>query len=43
MASLVFKYKTYYSVFRAVFRVNSRTKWIGIGKVSKVEANKILK
>lgn len=39
MASLVFKYKSYY----AVFSVNKKKKWIKIGKVSKAQANKILK
>ena len=39
MASLVFKYKSYY----AVFSINRRKKWIRIGKVSKVQAKKILK
>jgi len=39
MASLVFKYKSYY----AVFSINRRKKWVRIGKVSKVQANKILK
>jgi len=39
MASLVFKYKSYY----AVFSVNRKKKWIRIGKVSKVQAKKILK
>ncbi|GJM17090.1 MAG: integrase [Thermodesulfobacteriota bacterium] len=39
MASLVFKYKSYY----AVFSVNKKKKWIRIGKVTKVEAKKIIK
>ena len=39
MASLVFKYKSYY----AVFSVNKKKKWIKIGKVSRAQANKIIK
>jgi site-specific recombinase XerD len=39
MASLVFKYKSYY----AVFSVNKRKKWIRIGQVSKVQAKQIIK
>jgi len=39
MASLAFKYKSYY----AVFSVNKRKKWIRIGKVSKARAKQILK
>jgi site-specific recombinase XerD len=39
MASLVFKHNSYY----AVFSVNRKKKWIRIGKISKVQANKILK
>jgi len=39
MASLVFQHNSYY----AVFSINRKKKWIKIGKVSKVQANKILK
>ncbi|MEE8043556.1 MAG: hypothetical protein V3T32_00295, partial [Thermodesulfobacteriota bacterium] len=39
MASLVYKHKSYY----AVFSINSKKKWIKLGKIGKKEANKLLK
>jgi site-specific recombinase XerD len=39
MASLVYKHKSYY----AVFSINSKRKWVKLGRVNKKEASKLLR